>query len=520
MAHQILLGKESDTMKSRVVISLVSLVVVLSFWKTPAVVLADPNCASYCSEATCNCEDRTHEMGCPTFWLGDGETICVSNYGSDSQIEVTIDQCSKCSGDAGTAYSFVKDTGTCTPPICNPCEEPNEICECLAGGGDNQIVVKVSGDAIKFKELFASVGFGVAGPCGQENICGATVTEANCWFRTKFDSFLPLRVGPMPKTVEVTCTPSNKHNISSEVSFSFTVQWYSRLFSDPNCVEYDFWHLYHTTSGTIKVKPNPRTDFDPFQFTPDARAGSGVAWMDRIHRIYVDPSATDPNNEPIYPTLYGEPNQPEWSWTFNTDVILDLTTYCSEDPQCFSWDAWLKPFDTAAAYYHREKIPAWQKDVGGAVLPSYMTEAGWHMYYDGRYFSLNVGSLGNFYFYCNKPSENEETPDKYLITLIEYCEPEEARENGTVLWRFIYENQTDRLLFVVQVNDDIPTFNPTYNWYYNYYENFTPEETDVYYQYDWSGDTVLDMGFYYQDTEYGILLSGYRRSPARVARRV
>lgn len=48
--------------------------------------------------------------------------------------------------------------------------------------------------------------------------------------------------------------------------------------SDPGCgLDYDFWHLYHTATGSIRVKVNPFSNFNPFHFQPDVTVGSNIA---------------------------------------------------------------------------------------------------------------------------------------------------------------------------------------------------------------------------------------------------
>ena len=497
------------------------------------------NCPDYCAQ----CIDRSHDFGCNGTWKGSAKTICVSNDGLSSAITVTVDGCSVRSGDRGVAWSFVKDRGTCQPSC--GCDEPNYpgfdhdcMGGCLpVGWGNGHVVVKVTGDRKAFKDFFSSILFTTSACCcglGPCRNCSVRAEEVGCEYAA-YANCGAFGLSPNSSEVKISCTPSNKNYRSSGASFGFIVKWYGKKCADAECgLDHDFWHCYYTARGRIKVRVNERTAFDPFNFQPDVKAGSNIAWLDKIKRIYVDPDAMNCKDEYLYPDLAGEPCQPEWSWNWETDRLNDIYIYnyecdpefdygevdwcCCQNEECCDFDgdgnadctcscrsykAWLKPSTCGGSYhiasetYYRAKVPAWGYDVGNS-LPAYMEEAGWESFYNDQYLLLDLDALGQFYFHCTRKSQEEDEngelkrPNCHLISNIEYTTNGQGPNNGTTLWAFEYEQDSDQLEYIYWVGPN-NTYDPN--------QAFVPDNGDEYYEYTWTDNgTTLDVAYHYHDT--------------------
>lgn len=443
----------------------------------------EANCPDYCG----SCIDRSHDYTCTAWyneddgaWTGEAKAICVTNYGTSPNIELVVGGCgqgSTYSSDTGVAYAFVKRLGTCEPPCCcDPpcCEEPNCIGPHPIGpnypGSQTiyQTVIKIGGNREKFRKFFTHPGTRLPSITASSDFPGANtvlVSEANCEYTF-----------PGNGTITIRCKAYNSEQDSGG-SFPYTVTWYAVKISGCD-LDYMFWHAYHKVSGAIKVKANKRTGFDPFNFKPSLSSGSGTAWIDRIERIYVDPSGD--YSPSCNSNISGKEPQKEWSWAHSrsVDTLYDVYGYCDticcedeecdepkEAVECIVEKQWFGEFygDTTLCRsdYYRAKFPAWKKNVRLADLslapPSYME--GWGAYAghfsdyasSPKYLSLSLGSLGTFYYHCGHKSAAKDDEDellysnRYLLSSIEYCTPGQSPGEGVIVWGFNYHPETDDL---------------------------------------------------------------------------
>ena len=393
----------------------------------------------YVKECNGDC-DTTYKKECYGHFFNPGswgmgwpkKCICVSDYGKKARITVTVDQCSIRNGDAGEAGSYIGNPGRCV--VCDPdppligCDNPCACCEdndlSYEGFGTYKIII-IRGNQDNFDDFFPN---GITFTYGTN--LDVTVKKVN------YEYLVP------GTKVKIKCQPSNRNLRSTGASFGYTIRYYD--LGAGLEVSNDFWLYQGTEGGSIQVRINPRTNFDPFNFNPDIGYSGGSAWIDKIERQYTGPS--DPNEI--------DPNdQTEWSWEYE-NCVDDIPHEC----ECEETIHWYLGMGLSTTYF-RAKFPAWSRDVClGSTQDTPLYMAGWGAVYNtgnNKYLSLSLGNLGTMYYNCDHQSVSSE--NKYLITTIEHCPQGVSRgsSSGTTLWTFTYETGTDKVTSICNTNSSI-----------------------------------------------------------------
>jgi len=336
--------------------------------------------------------------------------------------------------------------------------------------------------------------------------------------------------------------PSNKKNRLRGASFSICIDSYLYIHPPSDACPYPPEHnndIYGTRAdrikGSITVELNERTNFDPFKilFDPGSFSpSSSLAWIDAIPRQYSGPESFDLDVQDWHQTEWWMTTNYEWGlprsdfdcmeelgdepwpkdeycecyqgvirscsgapyFTFKQWCDLDYGHY-DEGGDCERTRKWFGGANNDVSnpmpsqYWYRVKVPAWEKDVSADcestlsyydyVLPQYMSESGWSLVSGEKCIKLSLGStLGDFYFYCNKPaSDPEDNPTKYLLSSIKYC-PYQAGYK-TIIWRLNYQtNSPAKILYIYDGDEtETPASDPTTKRYYW----FDWVNADVYY---------------------------------------
>ncbi|MBI9018487.1 MAG: hypothetical protein JEZ07_14635 [Phycisphaerae bacterium] len=183
------------------------------------------------------------------------------------------------------------------------------------------------------------------------------------------------------------------------------------------------------------------------------------------------------------------------------------------------------------------KLPAWKEGIKGATdqlssisyfdtykdtttlfldipLPGYMDDEGWEAYYshgmDGhcyRYVKQDLGDLGVFYYHCDRKSKDTATPNRYVLTHVEYCKKDNLPNlttdvypgTGEIVWTATYDAaQTDKDK-ITKLYKGVATSNTYYDFVWNTTNDnivdvtFVKDSTEVQkwsYEYDDKGDLI------------------------------
>ena len=252
---------------------------------------------------------------------------------------------------------------------------------------------------------------------------------------------------------------------SHHVSFKPTVSQCSAEFNDSKFnVSVKFYQerdpgtftLLSSTTGSMTIKGNPKTDFDPLNFKPDLRDGTAIGWIEKIDRDYEY-----------------EDGQSEWKMSYKVEDSQDGCTYDDGWAACYMMDPIYQAVIPRTGTFYRVKYPAWRESVNG--LPAYAAQEGWSYNATERYIKYDMDDEGAIYFHCDSIADNGGTSIKYLIQTVEYCTAEQSTGEGQNKWTCVYEyNSPAKLKYIHNgTNPNDPNSLTT---------------ATIHYDYDWGGD--------------------------------
>jgi RHS repeat-associated protein len=251
-------------------------------------------------------------------------------------------------------------------------------------------------------------------------------------------------------------------------SFTIDVRIYQKR--DYNSEVYSF---ITNTSGTISVRNNPRTSFDPQNFIPDFRSGTANGYIEKVQETY----RIDGDTPWMLPLARNYNCQQGQEW-LGGDIGYPYGMLCNEQGTC-------KIPETATFY--RVKYPAFQEEVSGC--PPYIAAEGWD-YHIGTtqgetYISYNMGSGGTLYFVCNSPADSSGSQKYYISKVIYSPTGSFTGSTNQEKWHCSYEYNSPAKLRYIHTGSDPNDPN-------------NMSTTDKYYQYDWSNENK-DVTVVYHD---------------------
>ena len=350
-------------------------------------------------------------------------------------------------GESGTAYifSYISEHNS-------KCRG-DQPCGGNTGSWDAYAVVEVKGNQKAFTEIFPG-GLSFTGDVyyAPGNFwVGTTVKETGC----KYDFEL---TGPKNPKVVLAAQVAQCPAEFDGSKFTINVRFYNRIDSSPDP---ETWCLLATTGGSITVRTNPATAFDPVNFMPDQKEGNNIGWIEKIEHRYSS-------------------NQGHADWK------ISYRQFNGED-YCPSVDGWLGPWSSSgheliptSETFYRVKYPAFKEAVHG--LPQYAARQGWsHVFSDTeKYLKYDMGGsegLGTIYFHCDTAADESGSTTKYMFSRMECCPPGGGQQpgDGTTNWKCQYQyNSPAKLRYLHNGN------NPA--------EPNNPQSGTEYYEYVWGGD--------------------------------
>ncbi|MGH2272182.1 RHS repeat-associated core domain-containing protein [Anaerohalosphaeraceae bacterium U12dextr] len=273
---------------------------------------------------------------------------------------------------------------------------------------------------------------------------------------------------PATSRIIVRAAPNQCLPQYSGSSFTIDVRIYQKR--DYNNETYSF---ISNTSGTISVRNNPRTSFDPQNFIPDVRSGTANGYIEKVQETY----RVDGDTPWMLPLARNYNCQQGQEW-LGGDIGYPYGMLCNEQGTC-------KIPETATFY--RVKYPAFQEAVSGC--PPYIAAEGWD-YHIGTtqgetYISYTMGSDGTLFFVCNSPADSSGSQKYYISKVIYSPTGSFTGSTNQEKWHCSYEYNSPAKLRYIHTGSDPNDPN-------------NMSTTDKYYQYDWSNENK-DVTVAYHD---------------------
>ena len=389
--------------------------------------------------ADCRIDTCRDVIECPEAYLGGCYFVWLSDFGRKSSIDVTVDECVEKDGEYARAVVFAKwNRFPCHDHDCNEsavCPAPDDC--------DKNVVaaVEIQGSQEAF-DNFLPTGVRFHQP-GDDYVCRKTryrkvINLEGLWLRWFLISF----------------TAGNRQGLSRNASFRVVVQFYEMLSNDAagRCAA----EPLQTVEGTINIKVNPRTGFDPFRNNFQAiLSGDGqIAWRQTIENDFTEAAGM---------TEYSHVSETGHShWDSGTNQ-------CVFGPTGPHWLGYKWT-------YTRVRLPAWRDDI--TVLPEYAGRAGWSAGPYTNYIKLDLNEFGSLFFHCNKAALSS---TRMLCSSVELCPVGREPGEGLTKWTLTYDSN-DRLSEAAA--GDLSRF-----YYFNW--NQTGSQVDIEYHDDESGENPV-----------------------------
>jgi len=281
----------------------------------------------------CSCLSMYTHLDCLDEKDGPAKFICTSNYNAGSTIKLTVDVCFPEKGESGEAFAFMANTGSCNwsvfekcclcgdmeeeYPYCGVCDD-NEEC---AFGSNLVMCIKITGSQEELEAFFPNGVRFYRDLVDGEYQTDTCIKEVDCEYLFAGNS------------IGISCAASNNTTQSSGAKFGINITFCEHASWGIGEEKINSFIPLAGANGSIVVKVNRRSNFDPFSLLFDVTecpAGSSVAWVDRIDRNYKGP------DDGRHPNEVGL--QDEWKWTF--EYCNEWRKEWDEDCPCDNWESY------------------------------------------------------------------------------------------------------------------------------------------------------------------------------------
>ncbi len=366
----------------------------------------------------------------------------VTNSNPSAHTTLTMGPCGQ-RGEAATAYIYSyldASDGLCDYDYETPC-----------GSGNNNSYtryakIKVTGKQEAFQNIFPEGLYFWGCKIISDSYQGVTVTQVNKEYQ------LELSTSPIMR-IDLDVQPTQCLGSYSGSKFEIEVRFFDVRESDGPLLP------LNAAKGSLVVRNNPRTSFDPLAVIPDFREGSNLGWIEKqTHDL------TENTDDNRWKVSFTE-SQSEYCQDITDGIDLRMT----------SWpDTVLIPTSKEVV---RVKFPSYKRDM--YELPLYARQDGWTYTYDSSNRYLKYEAQGKkIIYHCDSPYDNgQNDKERYLIRRIESCTPSQEPGDGTDLWYINYTYNSPAQIANIHNGSDPNDPN-------------TVNSATIQYEYDWTGDTA------------------------------